>query len=110
MPALTGIAGLVFGVFVPLLASVAVIVWLGAVASVTLSCFVPATSGVLAGSVAFASLDDSETESVTVLTRFQFASTALTVTVNAVPAVLAVGVPVLPVAVPAAAVSPGTRS
>ena len=47
--------------------------------------------------------------SVTVLTKFQSASTALTVTVKAVPAVWAVGVPVLPVAVPGAAVSPGTR-
>src|SRR5438477_153138 len=43
------------------------------------------------------------------LTRFQLASTALTVTVNGVPAVWAVGVPVLPVAVPGAAVSPGNR-
>src|SRR5436190_5780197 len=42
-----------------------------------------------------------------VLTRFQLASTALTVTLNAVPAVRAVGEPVLPVAVPGAAVSPG---
>src|SRR2546427_106731 len=41
------------------------------------------------------------------LTTFQFASTALTVTVKAVPAVCAVGVPVLPLAVPGAAVSPG---
>ena len=37
------------------------------------------------------------------------ASTALTVTVNGLPAVCAVGVPVLPVAVPGAAVSPGSR-
>ena len=43
------------------------------------------------------------------LTRFQFASTALTVTLNEVPAVCADGVPVLPVAVPGAAVSPGSR-
>ena len=43
------------------------------------------------------------------LTRFQLASTALTVTLNEPPAVCAVGVPVLPVAVPGAAVSPGSR-
>ena len=42
-------------------------------------------------------------------TGFQFASTALTVTLNGVPAVWADGVPVLPVAVPGAAVSPGSR-
>src|SRR5713226_9123999 len=41
---------------------------------------------------------------------FLFASTALTVTLKAVPAVSAVGVPVLPVLVPAAAVSPGNKS
>src|SRR5438046_423487 len=45
-----------------------------------------------------------------VLTRFQLASTALMVTENWVPAVAASGVPVLPEAVPAAAVSPGTKS
>src|SRR6516165_9280128 len=45
-----------------------------------------------------------------VLITFQFASTALTVTLKAVPAVCAEGVPVLPVLLPGAAVSPGTRS
>src|SRR6185503_10260615 len=49
------------------------------------------------------------TTSVTVVTRFQSASTALTVTLNAVPAVWALGLPVLPVALPGEAVSPGTR-
>ena len=43
------------------------------------------------------------------LTTFQLASTALTVAVNELPAVCALGVPVLPVAVPGAAVSPGIR-
>ena len=43
------------------------------------------------------------------LTRFQLASTALTVTLNEPPAVCALGVPVLPEAVPGAAVSPGSR-
>src|SRR5258708_30117925 len=42
--------------------------------------------------------------------KFQLASTALTVTVKAAPAVCAVGAPVLPLAVPGAAVSPGTSN
>ena len=41
---------------------------------------------------------------------FQLASTPLTITLKAVPAVRAVGVPVLPVAEPGAAVSPGINS
>src|SRR5438093_3224887 len=45
-----------------------------------------------------------------VLIGFQFASTALTVTLNAVPAVCAAAVPVLPEPVPGAAVSPGASS
>src|SRR5262249_26690092 len=44
------------------------------------------------------------------LTRFQLASTALTVTLKLVKALCAVGVPVLPVALPAEAVSPGTSN
>src|ERR1700704_3707301 len=44
------------------------------------------------------------------VTGFQLASTALTVTVKAPPAVCALGAPVLPDAVPGAAVSPGIRS
>ena len=43
-------------------------------------------------------------------TTFQFASTALTVTENDVPAVRADGDPVLPVALPGEAVSPGVSS
>src|SRR5690348_6209400 len=50
------------------------------------------------------------TVSVTEVTTFQFASTALTTMVNAAPAACALGVPVLPDAVPAAAVSPGSNS
>src|ERR1043165_3822863 len=41
---------------------------------------------------------------------FQFASTALTVTLNAAPAIWAEGVPVFPVAVPGAASSPGASN
>src|SRR5438094_2475674 len=44
---------------------------------------------------------------VTVLTKFQLASTAFTVTFNEIPAICAVGEPVLPLPVPGAAVSPG---
>src|SRR5258708_10233025 len=48
--------------------------------------------------------------SPTLLTRFQLASTALTVTLRGVPAVWANGVPSLPVVVPGAAVSPGVSN
>ena len=71
---------------------------------------VPATSAAFAGRLAFASEHVIPTVSVTFVTKFQFASTALTVTLNAVPAVSAVGTPVLPVPVPGAAVSPGSKS
>src|SRR5437588_797310 len=56
------------------------------------------------------SLEVMPTVSPSLLTRFQFASAALTVTMKALPAVCAAGVPVLPVAVPGAAVSPGASS
>src|SRR5260370_33211113 len=51
-----------------------------------------------------------DTVSDAVVTRFQLASTALTLTVNALPAVCPVGVPVLPVALPGEAVSPGAST
>ena len=70
----------------------------------------PATSAALAGRVALASVEVMPAVSVIVLTRFQLASTALTVTLKALPAVWAEGVPVLPVALPGAAVSPGSKS
>ena len=78
--------------------------------SVTLKVCVPPTNAALGGSVALASLDAIPTMSVSVFFRFQFASTALTVTLNATPTVCDDGVPVLPEAVPGAAVSPGTKS
>src|SRR6185295_18111827 len=62
-----------------------------------------------AGCVSFTSLVLMPNVSVTVLRKFQLASTALIVTLNGVPAVWAVGVPVLPVVLPGGAVSPGTR-
>src|SRR5438128_1385419 len=69
----------------------------------------PLTSAALAGKAALASLEAMATVSF-VLTRFQLASTLLTVTLNPVPAVCAVGVPVLPMAVAGAAVSPGANN
>ena len=53
---------------------------------VTLNVLVPPESAALAGKIAFASLDVIATVSL-VLIKFQFASTALTVTLKAVPAV-----------------------
>src|SRR5205814_5118538 len=75
----------------------------------TLKVCVPATNAALAGRMALLSLEVIPAMSVMVFTRFQLASTALTVTLKAVPAVCAVGAPVLPVALPGEAVSPGAR-
>src|SRR5947207_2498407 len=102
-------AGLVLAVLVPSVTSLAVTVLLPAVFKLTLKVRVPATSAALAGRTALASEEVIPTVSLTVVTGFQLASTALTVTLNGVPEVCAVGVPVLPVAVPGAAVSPGRR-
>ncbi len=107
-PALIVVAGLVFAVIAPLLMSVAVKVFEPAVFGVTERVLVPATSAVFAGSVALASVEVMPTVSVEE-TGFQFASTALTTTLKAPPAVWALGAPVLPEAVPGAAVSPGSR-
>src|SRR5258706_24804 len=90
--------------------SLAVTVALPAVFKVTLKIFAPETSGAPPGMVALLSLDVIAAVSLTVETKFQSASTALTVTLNAVPAVSADGDPVLPVTVPGAAVSPGTNN
>src|SRR5438132_6058634 len=106
-PTFTVIDGLVLAVLAGLEMSVVVMVCEPAVLSVTLTVRVPADNAPLTGSVALESLEVIPTVSV-LLTTFQLASTALTVTLKAVPAVRAVAVPVLPVAVPGAAVSPGT--
>ncbi len=79
-----------------------------ALAIVTLSVLVPPTRFASAASVGLGSLDARWTSSV-VETGFQFASVELTVTLNAVPAVCALGAPVLPEPLPGAAVSPGSR-
>src|SRR5215471_15518711 len=81
-----------------------------AVRKVTLRVTVPELSAVFGGKSGFGPLEVSPTTSLALVTKFQFASTAFTVTLNAVPAISAVGVPVLPVPVPGAAVSPGTKS
>src|SRR6266581_7003428 len=98
---------LVLFVFVLSVTSLAVTVALPAVFKVTEKVLVPLTNAALAGKTALVSEAVSLTVSVTVLIKFQFASTALTVTMKAVPAVWAIGVPVLPLRVPGAAVSPG---
>src|SRR5581483_2772047 len=109
-PALTVTEELTPGFLVPSVLSLAVTVKLPAVLGVTLNVFVPATNAAAPGAVAFVSLNPIPAVSVTVLMRFQLASTAFTVMVKAVPAVWAVGVPVLPVEVPGAAVSPGSKT
>src|SRR6266536_475615 len=101
--------GLVLAVFVLSVMSLAVSVCEPPVLSVTLTVRVPADNAPLAGKVALESVEVMPTACV-LLTRFQLASTALTVALNAAPAPWAVGVPVLPVAVPGAAVSPGTSN
>ena len=90
--------------------SLAVRVQAPAVVNVTLKVFVPEERAALAGEVSLGSLVLIPTVSAAVVTLFQLASTALTVTVKAAPAVWGLGVPVLPVAVPGAAVSPGASN
>ena len=109
-PGSTATAGLESAVLVPSVMSVTVAVWLPAVGNVTAKVRVPAASAAFAGNVAFASLDVMPTVSTTELTTFQFASTAFTVTLNAVPAACARRCPVLPAVDPGAAVSPGSRT
>ena len=108
-PGSTATAGLESAVLVPSVMSLTVAVWLPAVGNVTANVRVPAARAAFGGRVAFASLDVMPNVSVTELTTFQFASTAFTVTLNAVPAARDVGVPVLPAVEPGAAVSPGSR-
>src|SRR5437879_22369 len=104
------IAGLVLAVLALLVMSVAVTVALLPVVRVIAKVFVPATNAVLAGRIAFTSLELRPTVSVTLVAMFQFASTALTVTLNAVQADCAVGVPLFPLLVPGTVVSPGANN
>src|SRR6266487_4403873 len=110
VPPPTVMAGLLLAVLEPSVRSLAVKVALPTVLSVTLKVFVPNTSAALGGNVAVPAEEVVPTVSAMVLIRFQSASTALTVTLNGVPAACGLGVPVLPLAVPGAAVSPGTSN
>src|SRR5437899_429468 len=93
--------------------SLAVTVAVCTVFSVTLNCCVPEESAAFAGRVALVPDEVIPTVSVgAVVTLFQYASTAFTVTVNDDPADRALGLPVLPLPlldVPGAAVSPGSK-
>src|SRR5258706_6841660 len=107
---LTVISGLVLSVLLVSVTLLAVIVKVPLALNVFVKLRVPATKAAFAGSVADASLEKIRIMSVAVLIRFQFASTAFTVTLNTVATTWFVGVPVLPVALPGAAVSPGTSN
>ena len=106
----TVICGLVLLVIVPFDVSVAVNVCVPTVLKVTLKLLVPETKGASAGNVGFGSLEEMSTVSVTFVSRFHEASTALTVTLNGAPLVCVAGAPVLPKEVPGAAVSPGVSN
>ena len=108
--ATTVIEGLVFALLEPSVTSEAVIVRVPAVLSVTLKLAAPPTSGVFTGKLALLSEELRANVSVIVLIRFQFESTAFTVTLKAVPAVCVDGVPVLPAELPGDAFSPGKRT
>ncbi len=79
-PGFTVMDGLVLAVLVPSVMSVAVTVQLPAVRFVRLKFLVPPTSAAFAGRMSFGSVHVMPKVCVTVLTRFQLASTALTVT------------------------------
>ena len=81
------IDALVLEVLLPSVTSLAVTVRVPEVLSVTLKVCVPATSAALAGRTALASEEVIPTVSVTEVSIFQLASTALTVTLNGVLAV-----------------------
>src|ERR1051326_5855874 len=104
------ISGLVFESFVPSLIFVAVSVVEPATFTRTLNEFVPFTSAALGGGTTLAFVEITPTTSVAAEITFQFVSTALTVMVNGVCAYWVMGVPVFPVELPGAAVSPGTSS
>src|SRR6266851_5149300 len=90
--------------------SVAVRVKLPLVLKETVEICVPLVSGEFAGRLALLLEEVILTMSLALTDWFQLASTALTVTLIALEAICATGVPVLPLAVPGAALSPGTNS
>src|ERR1043166_7482826 len=110
VPPPTVMLGLVLAVLLGLVISLAVNVALPTGVRVTLKVFVPETNTALAGNVAVPAEEVMPTLSEMVSTTFQLASTAFTVTLKGVPAACGLGVPVLPEAVPGAAVSPGTSN
>ena len=86
-PELTVMEGLVLALFVPSVTSLAVSVALPAVLRVMLNTLVPEMRPLFAGKAALLSLQVMATMSVALVTRFQKVSTALAVTLKAVPAV-----------------------
>src|SRR5262245_9384744 len=84
---LTATVGLVLGVLLPSVRSLAVSVKFPLVLKVTVRFVVPEVIALADGRVAVASLELSATMSLTVLTRFHWASTALTVTTMELPTV-----------------------
>src|SRR5436309_1957573 len=108
-PALTLMDELVLAVRVPSVMSLAVTVRAPELFSVTLKVWLPLTSAALLGNTALASDDVIPILSDALAIKFQFASTALTTTLNGRAAVADAAVPVLPLAVPGDALSPGTR-
>ncbi len=95
---------------VPSVRSLAATVAVPTVFKVTLKVWVPPASAALAGNTALVSEDVIPTVSLTLVVRYEFASTAFTVTLKGMPAVCAVGVPVLPLGVPGAEPSPGASN
>ena len=87
LPAFTVIEELVPEALVASLRSMAVAVRAPAVLQMRLKLPVPPVKGALAGRVALASDETIPTISVALAIRFQLASTAFTVTLNAAPAV-----------------------
>jgi hypothetical protein len=99
----------VLAVLLPSVILVNVIVQLPTVLKLTLRDTVPEAMAVFPCKVAAASVVDNPTV-FELFTMFQFASTAFAVTFNAVPEDAAIGLPVFPLAVPGALVSPGTSN
>src|SRR2546425_6200185 len=103
-------AELVLAVLLPSLKSLAVMVKLPLVPNARVKLPVPANRAASGGRDALRSLELRSTTSLTLPTTFQLASTALTVVSKLTPTICALGVPVLPVAEPGAALSPGTSN
>src|SRR5262245_29194612 len=104
----TWIPGVVVPWMLALETSATVRVCVPTVLSVTLICALPPESAPFTGVLAAASLDVMRTLSPLV-TGFQYASVACSVTGNARPAFCDAGEPALPLALPGSAVSPGAR-